>query len=182
MLCSWMLQPALNSYLFLYLQFRDNKARKTTATKTHENSNRVCVDGLSNGSNSKESTIYAGDTGDEGSLSGSGRSPGGDNGNPFQYSCLNNPLDQGVWRATVLRVVKSQTWLRACVKEGDTFSFLSPFLSPPGFIVSHGSLIWIKLKCDTFTLNRLSPNYKVKHCRHLILYWHVVFSQGSSSH
>ena len=99
------------------------------------------VDGLPNGSNSKESTYYAGDTGDEGSIPGSGRSPGGNNGNPFQYSCFNNPLDRGVWRATVHRAVKSQTRLRACVKEGGTFSFLSPFLSPPGFIVSSGSLI-----------------------------------------
>ena len=101
----------------------------------------MCVDGLPDGSNSKESTYYAGDTGDEGLIPRSGRSPGGDNGKPFQYSCLNNPLDRGVWRATVHRVVKSQTGLRVCVKEGDTFSSLSPFLSPPGFTVSSGSLI-----------------------------------------
>ena len=72
----------------------------------------MCVDGLPNGSNSKESTYYAGDTGDEGLIPRSGRSPGGDNGKPFQYSCLNNPLDRGVWRATVHRVVKSQTQMR----------------------------------------------------------------------
>ena len=41
-----------------------------------------------------------GDTGDRGSISGSGRSPGGGNGNPFQYSCLENPMDRGAWRVT----------------------------------------------------------------------------------
>ena len=40
-------------------------------------------------------------TGDPGSIPGSGRSPGEGNGYPFQYSCLENPMDTGVWRATV---------------------------------------------------------------------------------
>ena len=40
-------------------------------------------------------------TRDAGSIPGSGRSPGGGNGNPPQYSCLGNPLDRGAWRATV---------------------------------------------------------------------------------
>ena len=40
------------------------------------------------------------------SILGSGRSPGGGNGNPFQYSCLGNPMDSGAWRATVHRVAK----------------------------------------------------------------------------
>ena len=39
--------------------------------------------------------------GDVGSIPGSGRSPGGGNGNPHQYSCLENPMDRGAWRATV---------------------------------------------------------------------------------
>ena len=39
--------------------------------------------------------------GDMGLLPGSGRSPGGGNGNPFQYSCQVNPMDRGVWRAMV---------------------------------------------------------------------------------
>ena len=41
-----------------------------------------------------------------------GRSPGGGNGNPLQYSCLENPMDRGAWWVTVHRVTKSQTWLR----------------------------------------------------------------------
>ena len=36
-----------------------------------------------------------------GSISGLGRSPGEGNGNPFQYSCLENPIDGGAWQATV---------------------------------------------------------------------------------
>ena len=42
------------------------------------------------------------------SIPGSGRSPGGGNGNPLQYSCLENPMDGGAWRATVYAVAKSQ--------------------------------------------------------------------------
>ena len=47
------------------------------------------------------------------SPSSSGRSPGGGNGNPLQYSCLGNPMDRGAWWATVHGVIKSWTWLRA---------------------------------------------------------------------
>ena len=43
----------------------------------------------------------AGDTGDVGSIPGSGRSPGVGNDNPLQYSCLENPMDRGAWWATV---------------------------------------------------------------------------------
>ena len=47
--------------------------------------------------------------GDLGSIPGSGRSPGEGNGNPLQYSCLENPMDVGAWGATVHGVAKSQT-------------------------------------------------------------------------
>ena len=49
------------------------------------------------------------DTRDSGSVLRSGRSPGGGNGSPLQYSCLGNPMDSGTWRATVHGVAKSQT-------------------------------------------------------------------------
>ena len=49
--------------------------------------------------------------GDPGSVPGSGRSPGEGNGNPRQYSWLENPMDGGAWWATVHGVTKSQTWL-----------------------------------------------------------------------
>ena len=48
---------------------------------------------------------------DLGSIPGSGRSPGEGNGNPLQYSCLENPMDGGVWWATVHGVAKSRTRL-----------------------------------------------------------------------
>ena len=44
--------------------------------------------------------------GEAGSISGSGRSPGGGNGNPLSYSCLENLLDRGAWQATVHKVTK----------------------------------------------------------------------------
>ena len=49
-----------------------------------------------------------GDTGDEGLIPGLGRSSGGGNDNPLQYSCLENPIDRGAWWAIVQRVTKSQ--------------------------------------------------------------------------
>ena len=50
----------------------------------------------------------AGDAGDAGSIPGLGRSPGEGNGNPFQYSCLENPIDKRAWQATVHGVAKNQ--------------------------------------------------------------------------
>ena len=49
--------------------------------------------------------------GDTGSIPGSGRSPGGGNGNPLQYSFLENPMDRRAWRDTVHGVAKIQTGL-----------------------------------------------------------------------
>ena len=48
-------------------------------------------------------------TGDEVSIPGLGRSPGGGHGNPLHYSCLENPMDRQTWQATVHRIAKSQT-------------------------------------------------------------------------
>ena len=50
----------------------------------------------------------AGNTRDVGSIPGLGRSPGEGNGNPLQYSCLENHMDRGAWWATVHGVTKSQ--------------------------------------------------------------------------
>ena len=60
------------------------------------------------GLDSKESACNAGDPG---SIPGSGRSPGEGNGNPLQYSCLENPMDRGAWWVTVYGVAKSRTRL-----------------------------------------------------------------------
>ena len=55
----------------------------------------------------KNPPANAGDTRVEDSMPGWGRAPGGGNGNPLQYPCLENPMDRGVWRATVHGVTKS---------------------------------------------------------------------------
>ena len=55
----------------------------------------------------KNLPINAGDLKDMGLIPGSGRSSGGGNGNPLQYSFLENPMDRGAWWATVQRVAKS---------------------------------------------------------------------------
>ena len=49
------------------------------------------------------------DIGLVGSIPGSRRSPGGGQGNPLQYSCLENPMDRGAWQAVVHRVAESDT-------------------------------------------------------------------------
>ena len=64
--------------------------------------------GFPGGSDSKESACNAGDPS---SIPGLGRSPGEGNGNPLQYSCLDNPMDRGAWRAIVHGLAKSQTQL-----------------------------------------------------------------------
>ena len=65
--------------------------------------------GLPQWLSSKESAYNAGDTG---LVPGSGGSPGGGDGNPLQYSCLENPMDRGAWQATVHRVRKNWTQLK----------------------------------------------------------------------
>jgi len=61
---------------------------------------------LPGGSDGKESACSLGDPG---SIPGLGRSPAEGNGNPLQYSCLENSMDKGVWQATVHGVAKSWT-------------------------------------------------------------------------
>ena len=77
--------------------------------------------GFPRGSVVKESACNAGDTGVAVSITGSGRFPGGGNGNPLQCSCLGNPVDRGAWWATVHGIARNQaeatehmTCLHAC--------------------------------------------------------------------
>ena len=62
--------------------------------------------GFPGGSDGKASACKAGNPG---LIPGLGRSTGEENGNPLQYSCLENPMDREAWRAMVHRVMKSQT-------------------------------------------------------------------------
>ena len=69
-------------------------------------SNLIGLKGFPGGSEVKAPPCNAGDLG---LTPGSGRSLGEGNGNPLQYSCLENPMDEGAWWATVHGVAKSQT-------------------------------------------------------------------------
>ena len=111
------------------------------------------------GSVGKESSCYAEDTGDMGSIPGSGRSPGEGNGNPLQYSGLENPMDRGAWQAAVHGVTKSWTRLNdftftfhfhALQKEMATHSSVLAWRIPgtgePGGLPSMGSQSRTRLK------------------------------------
>ena len=79
--------------------------------------------GFPDGSVGREPVCSGGDTGDAASIPGSGRPPGGGNGNPFRYSCLGNPMHRGVWQATGLQWVgdywatKRARTLVDCIKQ-----------------------------------------------------------------
>ena len=84
-------------------------------------SSYMCYYTIPGGSDGKVSAYNVGDLG---SIPGSGRSPGKGNGNPLRYSCLENPVDGGSWKATVHGVAKSQTWLNDF-----TFTFYHVYIS-----------------------------------------------------
>ena len=63
--------------------------------------------GFPSGSVVKNPPVLAGDLG---SIAGWGRSPGGGHGSPLQYSCLENPMDRGAWRAAVHGVTVRRDW------------------------------------------------------------------------
>ena len=77
--------------------------------------------GFPGGSDGKASARNAGDLG---SIPGLGRSSGEGNGNPLQYSCLENSMDGGAWWATVHGVAKSQTWLSHFTSTFGKFTFM----------------------------------------------------------
>ena len=91
----------------------------------------------------KNSPANAGDARDVGLIPGSGRSPGEGNGNPVQYSCLENPMDRGTWLATVHGVAKGQTRLSRAQK------ITSASLSHPS-LQSLGSG-WVGESCRKFS-------------------------------
>ena len=66
--------------------------------------------GVLGGASSKEPACHSRRLERRGLIPDLGRSPGGGNGSPFQYSCLENPMDRGTWQATVHGV--TQSWIR----------------------------------------------------------------------
>ena len=87
--------------------------------------------GLPGGSDNRESACNAGELG---SIPGSGRSPGEGNGNPLQYSCLENPMDAGAWWAIVHGVAKSRTRL-------SNFTFTFHFHALEKEMATHSSVL-----------------------------------------
>ena len=71
-----------------------------------------CYMDFLDGASVKNLLASAGDERDMGSIPGLGKPSGEGNGNPLQYSCLENPIDRGVWRAMVHGVAKSRTRLK----------------------------------------------------------------------
>ena len=96
-------------------------------------------DGFPGGAEVKNSPANAGNARKAGAIPGLGRSPGEGNGNPLQYSCLENPMDEGAWWATVHRVTKSQTRLSDL-----TFTF----------ILWHSALFMVQLSQLYMTLGK----------------------------
>ena len=75
----------------------------------------------------KNMPASAGDGRDAGLLSGSGRSPRGQHGSPFQYSCLENPMDRGAWWATVPGVTKESDMTKRLNKNKHVFIYCPKF-------------------------------------------------------
>ena len=111
----------------------------------------------------KNPPANAGDIGDTGSISGLGRSPGGGNGNPLQYPCLENPMDRGAWRATVYGVAKR--WTRLSIWATHTYFFWASLMSQtgknlPAIQADQSSIPGIELPCSWCSWNVLHNFYK----------------------
>ena len=88
-----------------------------------------CDGGLWGGIVVKNPAANAGDTRDVGLIPGSRRVPGEENGNPLQYSCLENPTDRGAWQAEVHGVAKNWTF-KYCLSSGSHDLCFPHILSP----------------------------------------------------
>ena len=121
----------MGSIRFLFLSYVDSVMKICTIDYSNLRNFSTCfmhVKDFPGGSDGKASACNAGDLG---SIPGSGRSPGEGNGNPLQYSCLENPMDGGPWWATVHGVAKSRTRL-----SDFTFTFMSvKSFNPPNSTV-----------------------------------------------
>ena len=95
-------------------------------------------EGTQGGTSGKE-PANAGGIRDTGLILGSGRSPRGGHGNPLQYSCLENPMDRGAWRAAIYSVAKRQTQLKQ-VNTHNLFPHLLSLYKPSFSIHSRPSL------------------------------------------
>ena len=99
------------------------------------------------------SSVSTGDTEDAGSIPGLARCPGGENGNPLQYSCLENPIDRGAWQARVHGIAKSQTGLSVRVHT-HTHTHTHTTMKKPVLTTDHklSPLLLFKVLIKCFTL------------------------------
>ena len=111
-----------------------------------------------------EVKVSAWNAGDQGSIPGSGRSPEEGNGNPLQYSSLENAMQGGAWQATVHGIAKSQTRLSAftftCRLGFKGYHFAICFLFELASLHSSLFFCFIFLTAFRLTNNRLVPNKK----------------------
>ena len=94
-----------------------NESLASVLFKSLLNLYRLCITDFPGGSVIKNLPANAADAKDVGSFPRSGRSTGVGNGNPLQYSCLENSMGRAAWQATVYGVAKSQAWLSIAQQE-----------------------------------------------------------------
>ena len=90
-------------------------------------------------------------------IPGLGRFPWGGNGNPFQYSCLRNPMDRGAWKAVVHRVTESQTRLKRLGAYTILFHWYICFL----FLFSSTTMFWIVCFAIYFEVSKCDASSSV---------------------
>ena len=127
------------------------------------------------GSDGKASAYNAGDLG---LIPGIGRSPGEGNGNPLQYSCLENPMDGGTWQATVHGVTKSRTRL------SDIYFTLLCFLTFQSKLFTDNSVCICKRGARQFESNVYCLSNRVTNVRNLspLLFAHHIINTCASVH
>ena len=124
-LAGWPAQDPSGAFMVMHLGIWENpEIRDAESVLLKEYLGEMLLErGFPGGASGKEPTAIAGYVG---SVPGSGRSPGGGHGNSLQYSCLENPMDRGAWRATVSHRV-GHDWSDLA----QSYSFESVVLPPP---------------------------------------------------
>ena len=142
---------------------------KDITKKSKNTTHRMGEGDLPGGSNGKESACNAWDLG---LIPGLGRSPGGGHGNPLHYSCLENSMDRGAWRATVHGVSKSRTqlsdWAWHRMRENTCRSYIRDFISWIYLKKKHNNnkninnlLFKNGQKCSSMACKKLGNHYSV---------------------
>ena len=108
-LSRWLIEQTEDLQVFYYSKYKDFAIKLQKLSISSFTNILFCVSVFPWWLSGKESFCNAGDSG---LIPGTGRSPGEGNGNPLQYSCLENPMDRGAWWATVHGVAKSRTRLK----------------------------------------------------------------------